>query len=429
MRLTCALVLLLLFACASCARPFWASADTPALSGEKAMEHVRAQVAFGPRPPGSEALQKCREYIEQQLRSYGYTVEEDAFNAETPYGTKRMVNLIARKGAGSKGVIALASHYDTKYMEGIRFVGANDGGASTGLLLELARVLAASKDGADYWCLFLDGEEAWVEWSAFDSTYGSRHLAKRWQQEGVAGKIHAFVLLDMIGDKDLDLWRDTNSTPWLMDLVWQTAQKIGLGSILGAQRGGIEDDHLPFANIGIPVVDIIDLNYGPNNSFHHTDQDTLDKVSPQSMEKVGKLVLAVLPLIQEREAASRSRPPGWDLPLCAGWGFDGRRLDLFFEVALLVTAEADCPGSLRRFQLRVRSVANRTGFRDRLVPQDEIAGGIVGASVECLSAPRFPLDDFAAAILAARHPCSFELQYTCISDSRCMPCIPRSGRA
>jgi glutaminyl-peptide cyclotransferase len=301
MRLTCALITLLFFACGGRSHS-WVSADTPALSGEKAMEHVRAQVAFGPRPPGSDALQKCRDYIEQQLRSYGYQVEEDAFNAETPYGSKKMVNVIARKGTGNKGIIALASHYDSKYMEGIRFVGANDGGASTGLLLELARVLAGAKDGADYWFLFLDGEEAWIEWSAFDSTYGSRHLAKRWQQEGVATKVRAFVLLDMIGDKDLDLWRDSNSTPWLMDLVWQTAQKTGLGNILGTQRGGIEDDHLPFSAVGIPVVDIIDLNYGPNNTFHHTDQDTLDKVSPASMEKVGKLVLAVLPQIQERIA-------------------------------------------------------------------------------------------------------------------------------
>jgi glutaminyl-peptide cyclotransferase len=304
MRLTCTYGLLLLFACAACAHPIWTSADTPALSGEKAMEHVRAQVAFGPRPPGSEALQKCRDYIEQHLRNYGYQIEEDAFNAETPYGTKKMVNVIARKGsANNKGVIAFASHYDSKYMAGIRFIGANDGGASTGLLLELARVLAGNKDGLDYWFLFLDGEEAWVEWSTFDSTYGIRHLAKRWKQEGLVRKIRAFVLLDMIGDKDLDLYRDTNSTPWLMDLLWQTAQKSGLGSILGAHQGGIEDDHVPFKDVGIPVLDVIDLDYGPNNSFHHTVQDSLDKVSPESMEKVGKVVLAMLPQLQERLSA------------------------------------------------------------------------------------------------------------------------------
>jgi glutaminyl-peptide cyclotransferase len=294
--------LILLVACAACSRLFNASADTPALSGEKAMEHVRAQVAFGPRPPGSEALAKCRAYIEQQLRGWGYQVEADVFDAQTPYGSKRMVNLIARKGAGGKGAIALASHYETKYMEGIRFVGANDAGASTGLLLELARVLADRKDGLDYWYVFLDGEEAWIDWSTFDSTYGSRHLAKRWKEDGTDRRVRAFILLDMIGDKGLDLWRDTNSTPWLMDMMWQTAQKTGLGSILGEMRGSIEDDHLPFRDEGIPVLDIIDLNYGPNNSYHHTAQDSLDKVSPESMEKVGRVVLAMLPELQAKLA-------------------------------------------------------------------------------------------------------------------------------
>jgi glutaminyl-peptide cyclotransferase len=264
------------------------------------MEYVRAQVAFGPRPPGTEALQKCRAYLQQQLRSWGYDIEEDAFDASTPYGTKHMVNFVAHKASGGKGVIALASHYDTKYMENIRFVGANDAGASTALLLELARVMAGTKDGLDYWYVFLDGEEAWIEWSTFDSTYGSRHLARRWKDDGTAPRIKAFILLDMIGDKDLDLWRESNSTPWLMDLVWQTARKIGFSEILGRLDGPIEDDHLPFREVGIPVVDIIDLNYGPNNSYHHTAQDSLDKVSPESMEKVGRVVLAMLPELQAK---------------------------------------------------------------------------------------------------------------------------------
>jgi glutaminyl-peptide cyclotransferase len=303
MKVRCALLLLLTFFGAGCTHPFGASADTASLSGEKAMEHVRAQVAFGPRIPGSEALQKCREYLIQQLRSYGYQVESDAFETETPLGKKRMVNLIARKGpASGKGVIAFGSHYDTKYMPGINFVGANDAGASTGLLLELARVLAGNKGPLDYWFLFLDGEEAWIDWSSFDSTYGSRHLAKRWKQEGLVPNIKAFILLDMIGDKDLDLYRDTNSTLWMMDLLWQTAQKQGLGGILGKYQGGIEDDHLPFRDAGIKVLDIIDLDYGPDNSYHHTADDSLDKVSAESMEKVGRVVLAMLPDLNERLA-------------------------------------------------------------------------------------------------------------------------------
>lgn len=264
------------------------------------MEYVRTQVEFGPRPPGSPESQKCREFIERELRSFGYQVDYDSFTAQTPYGSIQMHNLIARKGNGENGVIALATHYDTKLMEGIYFVGANDAGSSTGLLLELARVLADSKDPLDYWFLFLDGEEAFIEWSTFDSTYGSRHLAKRWKEEGIVPKIRALILLDMIGDKDLDIWYETNSTKRLMNLVWSTATDMGLESILSDIRGAVADDHISFLDVGIPSVDIIDLNYGPGNSYHHTSKDTLDKVSPESMGKVGNLVLAVLSALQKQ---------------------------------------------------------------------------------------------------------------------------------
>lgn len=277
-----------------------ASSETATVSGERAMEHVRRQVALGPRPPGSPQLQKCRDYIEGQMRDLGYDVEKDGFNAGTPYGPIRMQNLIARKGQGGKGAIVLATHYDTKLMEGKHFVGANDAGSSTGLAMELARVLAPHKGPYDYWLVFLDGEEAFVEWSAFDSTYGSRHLAKRWKSEGVVPRIRALILLDMIGDRDLDIFYETNSTKSLMNLVWDTAARIGLKSILSSYRTAVEDDHLPFLDVGIPSVDIIDLNYGPGNSYHHTLEDTLDKISTESLEKTGKLVLAVLEELQKQ---------------------------------------------------------------------------------------------------------------------------------
>ncbi len=260
------------------------------------MEYVRAQVEFGPRPPGSEALQKCREFLAGQLEGFGYKVERDAFEAATPYGPKKMVNLVARKGGGGKNVIALASHYDTKFFDNARFVGANDGGSSTGLLLELARVLAGRKEGLDCWFVFLDGEEAFIEWSTFDGTYGSRHLAKRWKEDGTAGKIRAFILLDMIGDKNLDILKERNSTPWLMDLVWTTASEEGLRGILSTTESYIEDDHLPFLDARIPCVDIIDFNYPP----WHTYGDTLDKISAASLEKVGKLVLALIPRLEKK---------------------------------------------------------------------------------------------------------------------------------
>ena len=276
-----------------------ASSETAAVSGERAMEHVRAQVAFGPRPPGSAAQQRCRDYIERQMRTLGYEVEKDAFVADTPYGPIGMQNLIARKGKPKDGVIVLASHYDTKRMEGIDFVGANDAGSSTALLIELARVLAAGQGPHEYWFVFTDGEEAFVEWSTFDSTYGSRHLAKRWKAEGVVPRIRALILLDMIGDRDLDIFYETNSTRRLMDLVWDTAKRIGLESILSSYKTAVEDDHLPFLDAGIPSVDIIDLNYGPANSYFHTAGDTLDKISAESMQKVGRLVLAVLAELQK----------------------------------------------------------------------------------------------------------------------------------
>lgn len=296
------LVIIALTFC-SCAQSMRPSAEVPPLSGERAMEHVRAQVALGPRPPGSPQLQACREYITRQMKSFGYEVEEDVFTPQTPYGPIRMSNLIARQGTGDRGILVLATHYDSKLMEGKNFVGANDGGSSTGLLMELARVMAGNNaygDRYDYWFLFLDGEEAFVEWSSFDSTYGSRHLAQRWKNEGLAPRIRALILLDMIGDKDLDIWYEKNSTKWLMDLVWDTAARTGLRSILSSIRAHVEDDHIPFIDAGIPSVDIIDLNYGPQNSYHHTPNDTLDKVSPESMEKVGRLVLAMLPELQKR---------------------------------------------------------------------------------------------------------------------------------
>ena len=298
MRVHAALVFSMLFICSACASS--PMAEVQALSGTKALEFTRAQVEFGPRPPGSEALEKCRDYLIRQLEGFGYGVELDTFEAQTPYGIKRMVNLIARKGKGEGAAIALASHYDTKYMEGKRFVGANDGGSSTGLLLELARVLAPRKDKLDYWFVFLDGEEAFIEWSTLDSTYGSRHLARKWKNEGIVPRIRAFILLDMIGDRDLTLLREAHSTAWLRAMALEAAAKAGLGDIFSRYEAAIEDDHIPFLDAGIPSLDLIDLDYGPGNTYWHTESDTLDKLSPESLEKAGRLVLTLLQLLQQK---------------------------------------------------------------------------------------------------------------------------------
>jgi hypothetical protein len=300
MRVAAAHLGIPVFLCIACAQV--PRSDISNLNGEKAMEFVRAQVAFGPRPPGSEALQACRSYIIRQLQGWGYRIEEDAFDAQTPYGIKRMVNLIARRGSGDGPAIAIASHYDTKYMDHNKFVGANDGGSSTGLLLELARVLAPRADTLDYWFVFLDGEEAFIEWSTFDSTYGSRHLAKRWKQEGVSAKVRALILLDMIGDRNLDLARELHSTRWMADMVQQAAANTGLEDSFARSETYIEDDHIPFLDIGIPAIDLIDFDYGPDNSYWHTEEDTLDKLSAESLQRTGRLVLTLLPMLQAKLA-------------------------------------------------------------------------------------------------------------------------------
>lgn len=271
------------------------------LSGERAMKYTREVVAFGPRPVGSPAHTRLENYLRSQLN--GFALEEDAFTASTPLGAKAMRNYIARLPGTRPGIIVLCGHYDTKLMPG--FVGANDGGSSTGLLLELARELKSQLkngklDGYSVWLVWLDGEEAFGEWSEADSVYGSRHLAEKWQADGTLNSIKALLLVDMIGDADLDILQDLNSTPWLEQLILQAAKRLGYQSHFFAYRTAIEDDHLPFMKRGVPVADLIDFNYGYNNAFWHTKHDTLDKLSPKSLEIVGGVVLETIRLINQR---------------------------------------------------------------------------------------------------------------------------------
>lgn len=255
------------------------------------MDYVRQVVAFGPRPIGSEAHTKLQAYIREHLKNDN--LEEDKFTANTPDGKFDMINFIARFPGTKDGIVVIAGHYDTKLMKG--FVGANDGGSSTGLPLELANVLRDHKEGRPaVWIVLLDGEEdVKQEWGT-ENTFGSRHLAEKWQQEGILPKIKALLLLDMIGDKDLDIQRDTNSTSWLEDVVYQAAEKQGYGSHFFAVQTAFEDDHIPFVKLGVPSADLLDLNYGPDNSYWHTTKDTLDKLSPKSLEIAGNTVLQVV---------------------------------------------------------------------------------------------------------------------------------------
>jgi Zn-dependent M28 family amino/carboxypeptidase len=221
-------------------------------------------------------------------------VEEDSFVASTPIGPIPMTNLIAKFPGSRRETVIVAGHYDTKRFDDFRFVGANDGGSSAALLVELARVLGGRHHALNYWLVFFDGEEAVRNWSDTDSVYGSRHLVEKLSASGELSRIQALILVDMIGDAQLRIPREFNSTPWLTDVVFNTAQRMGYGKFFVNGQDAAEDDHIPFINAGVSAVDLIDLDYGPNNSYWHTAQDTLDHCSPLSLTIVGRVVTASL---------------------------------------------------------------------------------------------------------------------------------------
>jgi glutaminyl-peptide cyclotransferase len=273
-------------------------APQPNINGAHVMQYVKEVVAIGPRPPGSPGHAKLEQYIHAKLK--GDTVENETFTAKTPVGALPMNNIIAKFPGKKDGIIVVAGHYDTvSYVK--NFVGANDGGSSTALLLALAdQFRGKTLDGYSVWLVWTDGEEALVKWTSDDSLYGTRHLAQKWQQEGTAKKIKAFILVDMVGDADLDIFKDTNSTPWLSDLVYQAASNLGYQSHFYKVQTSIDDDHKPLLQAGVPSVDIIDLDYGYNNVFWHTPQDTVDKLSPESLAISGDVVLETIRLVNNR---------------------------------------------------------------------------------------------------------------------------------
>ena len=273
------------------------SGPMPAFNADRAMQYVKEIVALGPRPLGSANHRKVEDYITSHLK--GDAVEDDAFTADTVEGKFPVRNIVAKYPGTKDGVIVIASHYDTNYpLRNTSFIGANDGAATSALLLEFANQLRGKKrEGYSVWLLWTDAEEAIKTWSDTDSVYGTRHLAQKWQQDGTVKQIKALLLADMIGDADLDIDRDTHSTPWLESVVYEAATRTGYQSHFFARTNTIEDDHLPFMNIGVPCADIIDINYGYNNVFHHTVQDTVDKLSTKSLDISGTVILETVRLL------------------------------------------------------------------------------------------------------------------------------------
>jgi glutaminyl-peptide cyclotransferase len=269
-------------------------------NGAKALEYARQFVAIGSRWVGSPGHAQAEQFLRSHFQHD--QLEEDAFTANTPIGMVSLRNFIVRFPGKKDGVIVLGTHYETNYpLRDINFVGANDGGSTTGLLMTIADQLRGKTlDGYSVWLVFFDGEEAFQSWSASDSTYGSRHLAAKWGRDGTLNKIKAFMLADMIGDKDLDIQRESRSTGWLVDLVRQAAKKYGYERYFFQRDEPVDDDHLPFVERGVPSIDVIDLDYGPDNSYHHTAQDTMDKISAKSLTIDGDVFLETIRLVDQR---------------------------------------------------------------------------------------------------------------------------------
>lgn len=287
-----------------------ASDGAPAeFEAARAYEHLRKMVEIGPRPPGSAAIKKAQDYIIRELKGYGLKVIEDSFQAKTTRGPVAMKNIIGELPGLRNDIVLISGHYDTKAQPG--FVGANDGGSSTAAVLEMARALAKTRLEFTVWFVFFDGEEAFVDWSAnngLDNTYGSRNLVSKLKSDGTLQRVKAMVLVDMIGDRDLDLLRDAESTVWMVEAIWKTAHRLGHAKHFLAAEGAYSDDHIPFKEAGVPVVDLIDFNYGPSNQYWHTNQDTLDKVSGESMKVVGDVVIAALPEIFKQLNTRNGKP-------------------------------------------------------------------------------------------------------------------------
>jgi glutaminyl-peptide cyclotransferase len=264
------------------------------LDGNAAYHHVEKLVSFGPHPPGSAGISHLQTYLISQLQRMGLQIEQQVFLASTPVGPVSMKNISAKIPGCTDQIVIIGSHYDSKLTPGSVFVGANDGGSSSGLLMELARVLSRQKGGCTYWVVFFDGEEALQKWSTDDSLYGSKYFASSLRLKGLTRQIKAMILLDMVGDKDLMLEQDNASTGWLVDLMQQSARELGYGTHLSPHQTAMEDDHIPFIQAGIPAVDLIDFSYGFNNLYWHTSSDTLEKISPKSLKVTGDIVLRML---------------------------------------------------------------------------------------------------------------------------------------
>jgi hypothetical protein len=288
------------------AQPAPPPSQTGGFNGARAWSYLVKIVDFGPRPPGSANIQREQRYLASELNSFGCKVSQDHFQAETGIGLLHMDNIIAKIPGKSPGIILLLTHYDTLRLPG--FVGADDGGSSTAMMLEMAHDLCGHPGPLAVWIAFLDGEEdqtnfttaqqAQTVWSDSNALFGSRELAAKMELSGKLKQVKAVMLADMIGDSHLRIDKDSNSTPWLVNLVWGVADHLGYSKYFLTKSMAVDDDHIPFLKKGVSAIDVIDFNY----PWWHTVQDTLNKCSPHSLAVVGHVFLESIKALDKKFA-------------------------------------------------------------------------------------------------------------------------------
>jgi Zn-dependent M28 family amino/carboxypeptidase len=290
-----------------------APAQTPAVTGQSIYALTQQLLAVAPkRYNGSPGHLAAETFIKDHFKPEAAkgNFETDQFTANTPAGQQVMRNYIVRYPGKKDGVIVLASHYETNYpLRDIAFVGANDGACTTSLLIALGQYFRTHPpQGYSVWLVFDDGEEAVKDWNAnngTDNLYGTKHLAAKWFADGTLKRVKAFIVADMIGDKDLNILEEMGSTPWLRAIFKQAAANTRHSAYVFQTQGSEEDDHLPFLRRGVPSLDVIDVDYGPRtdsapDGYHHTAQDTIDKISPKSLQISADLFLETIRLINQR---------------------------------------------------------------------------------------------------------------------------------
>ncbi len=259
---------------------------TGGFDGKAAYDHVAKMVSYGPRPSGSQAIAQTQDYILSELESFGCTVETDDFSARTPAGRIGMKNILVKIQGTRPGIILLGTHYDTLKKD--NFVGADDAGSSTGIMLELARLFCAKHGKYAVWIAFFDGEEAVQEWSDTDSRYGSREMAAKLAISGDLKRVRAFLLIP----------READSTPELSELVYTTAKRLGYGNLFVNESAGASDDHDSFLSRKVPSVDVI--AYFQNNGYWHTPLDNIEQISAKTLGIVGHVLLETVKALQAK---------------------------------------------------------------------------------------------------------------------------------